>query len=318
MNQSKVGRVAVIAVSTCVGIGLGLLVGNILKQDLRAVAVAIGFLTGTPIGLAIALRNGKWLAIAFILDMWALSYVNGRWIGLGLAVVITVLTLYVAAAVTRDVFGAVSGWDAMWKQVQLIVGWVHGLQEIDSGKTVAPNKSGRLLGPQHIKVRPGNAIVLAKSHKPGSGCRLEVIGPGDFTSGVGDYVAAVFDLRERQKLLSFESVQTADAVQLSVQVEARYALNVSQGACQGDKELKVPEQRTLRQMAVSSFDWDIATKDAVENSLRGVVGRVQADQLLKGQRLAYFSHHIHHRAHRQLIGQGISLRSVTIIGAHKA
>jgi len=318
MSQSKVGRIAVIAVSTCVGIGLGLLVGNALKQELLVAAVAIGALTGTPIGVAIALSDRKWVTIALILDLWVLSYVNGQWIGLGLAIAVAGLALYTAAIVTRDMFGASNDLDALWKQVLLIFHWTHGLQEIDGGKTVMPSKSGRLLGPQHIKIRPGNAIVLAKGRKPESGCWLDVIGPGDFTSGVGDYVAAVFDLRKKQKLFAFESVQTADAVQVAVQIEVYYMLNVRQAVCQGDQGINDDEKQLLRDIAVVSFDWDTATKCAVENSVRNVIGRTQSEQLLKGQSLERLGRQIRQHALRTTLGQGIFLHSLIIHSAQKA
>lgn len=317
MNQNKIGRVAVVAVSTCIGIGLGLLAGNALKQELLVIAVLFGWLTGTPIGIAIALNDRKWVAIALIFGLWILSYVNGQWLGLGLAVATSFSVLYTVAVAVKDVFGADSDPDALWKCLLLILGRTLGLQEIDNGKTVVPGKAGRLLGPQHIKIRPGNAIALARSHRPQNGNRLEVIGPGDFTSGVGDHVAAVFDLRTRQKTFTFESVQTTDAVRVSVQVEVRYSINVRRCVCEGDQEINDAEKECLRAMAVASFDWDTATRCAVESSVRSQIGKTQSERLLKGQRLDRFSRHIRQHAYRTLCRQGIALHSVIISDVQK-
>jgi hypothetical protein len=242
----------------------------------------------------------------------------------------SILALFFSA----DILGRFYGGDAstaLANHLQLAVGRIREVQEIDNGRIVVPKDGEAIVGPTQLKIKPYNAAVVMSTYRDrrktvknqqDSGqsrprYETDVFGPGDFTTRPLDRVIAVYDLREKRQPLVFNQVRTQDGKMVNVQLGVKYSLDVRDDAKDGHSNLNVDERRAIYSFAVSRIDWEAVMKSALESSVREILGATLAPALLAGQQLDWYEQRIAELAAKKLHNSGVRISQVIIENAHE-
>ena len=325
---------------------------------LIAAAVGAGIVAFAARTLSVA-SFGFWIGVgmgALILPTFALIYLGQlRW-AMGTFLAITLLALVAEGARAGPVAALMGAWcvfagvilaflfsarilkdfyggdesGALAHQLQLALGRIRGVQEIDNGQIVAPKGSERMIGPLHLRIRPYNAVVVASTHQGKNEAgqdqqehdqlpryKTDVFGPGNCTTRPLDYIMAVYSLREKQQASLFQGVGTQDGKIVSTQISVRYSLDVRDEAKDGSSGLSEEEQRTIYRFAVSGIDWEAVMKSALESSVRQVFGATLASAVLTGQQFDWYEERIAGLANQRMHHRGVSVLQVVIENAHE-
>ena len=240
-----------------------------------------------------------------------------------------ILTFLYSARILKDFYGGDES-GALAHQLQLALGRIRGVQEIENGQIVAPKGPERMIGPIHLRIKPYNAAVVASTHRGKNEAGLDqqghdqppryktdVFGPGNYTTRPLDYIMAVYDLREKQQAFLFQGVRTQDGKIVSTQLSVRYSLNVRDDAKNGNSGLCEEEQRTIYSFAVSGIDWETVMKSALESSVRQVFGATLASAVLTGQQFDWYEERIAGLANQRMHRRGVSVLQVVVENAHE-
>jgi hypothetical protein len=327
MNRKRIRNAIVVVISALLGALLGSVVGNLLNRQL--LSIAVGVLTGVPLGLAIATRRWQWVGVAAVADVLLLLLITGQWIALGLALIIAAATFFCSACALSEFYGG-NELAALHDHLSLIFRGVSETHEIEGGKLIPPSKAKKKTGPRKIKIPPGNAVVLLRHRSsskrlphgipdPIPPHLLDVQGPkvGECVASASERVIATFDLREKHNSYSLDMVQTSNGIAVTVRVAVTSCLDVREAARQGDIELSSLEKDHLRHLAMTVSDWEPIMKSALENSLRLAIGLVPAILLLSGQSYPMVERCVLSASNARLNPQGIRVSHVTIEGTQR-
>jgi hypothetical protein len=241
-----------------------------------------------------------------------------------------ILTFLFSARILKNLYGG-DELEALAHHLQLAVGRIHGVQKIENGQIVVPKGQERMIGPTQIRIEPYNAAVVMSIHQGNKEASpqqqghdqtrprytTDVFGPGNYITRPLDYVAAVYDLREKQQEFLFQGVRTQDGKIVNTQLSVRYSLDIRDDAKEGHGSLSEDEQRIVYSLAVSRIDWEAAMKSALESSVRQVIGATLAPAILTGQQFDWYEERIAGLANQRLHRRGVSVLQVVIENAHE-
>ncbi|MBX3052189.1 MAG: hypothetical protein KF753_11975 [Caldilineaceae bacterium] len=233
-----------------------------------------GVLLGWSVGQAIQTRKRRWWAIAALLLCYLAAWELTGLSGLAIALICTGITLFLSAAVLRDLYAG-SEMEAFVHHLKILTGLNRGFHIVSEGKSVVPAGSDSVFGPRLIIVKPNTGAILESGPR-----HTQTLGPGICMSRPFEYIKEVFDLRPKTERLRVAEVRTKDHLQVTVQVSLLLRIDIRAAVRQGSESISESEQRKLQHIYSYHQDWVEAAKQEVISHVRRYVSARTLDAIL--------------------------------------
>ncbi len=299
-----ISRIIKILIATILTLALGVWVGR--AYDRVPLGIVTGLLVDIPLGAFWITKRRRWVFTAALNVLFVLSYVVGKWMGVGYALMVSGLTFIISAAIIRELYGG-NEFKAIFHHIRVAVGLLKGFQIIRNGTMVLPTSPEPPLGPHLTIIGPENAVVMQRGAK-----QTRISGPAVFDSQEFEYVKKIYDLSQKQKSFTLTDVLTQDLLGTTVTVSAVYGIDIPLQVRRGQACWEPQHEETIQRIDGWIPDWEAATGQAVENAVRQAVGVFVLSELLSSGRTQTLEQRILSLANERMNPRDIQLSQVTV------
>lgn len=250
---------------------VGTLLGGVLGHLSNELMLGLigGALLGWPLGLAWDTKKRRWLAVAALIGTYILAWEVTGPEGLSLTLLCTAITLFMSAAILRDLYQG-SEWQAFVHHMKILTGILKGVHVVSEGKSVMPAGDGPVMGPRLVMVKPNTAALVEWGAK-----HTHILGPGFYTSRPFEYVKYIFNLRPQTFEISIPNVRTRNHLLVTIGMTIVAGIQFPRSVRSGEQNMNdanEPKYADLRKRLAQIYDyhsdWEEATRSEIESQVR--------------------------------------------------
>lgn len=267
----------------------GAVVGAVVGMFWNNIFLGIfcGMLLSWPIGLALGTHKRRWWAVASLFINYLVAWKYAGITGLLLTLGCTAITLFMSAAILRDLYGG-SEWKAFIHHVRILTGLLKGFHIVSEGANVIPSGKELVLGPRKVIIRPNTAVIMESGAK-----HTHTLGPGSHDTKPFEYVKYIFDLRPRTLDIAMPDVRTRDHLTVRIIISVLAAIQIPRSIRTGAMNMNDPAdiqydpfRRRLEHIydLHGDWDWHEATKSEIESQVRRYAASLDIEEITDAAR----------------------------------
>lgn len=242
-----------------------------------------GALLSWPISLAITTGKRRWWAVATLFVNFLLTWKIEGLIGLLFVLICAGVTLFMSAAILRDLYGG-SEIQAFLHHMKILTGLMKGIHIVSEGKTEIPPGDGPFMGPRQLIVKPNTAVIVEKGAK-----HTHTLGPGMLSTGSFEYVKHIFNLHPQMITFTMSNVRTRDLLTVTIEFTIVLAIGIPASIRTGAQSMNDPKdpnyaqydkyRKRLQSIYDHHTDWEVAAKAEIESQVRRYSANLSLDEL---------------------------------------